>query len=79
MPIEELKYPNDKVTHFEPHVPHFVANRMYFPANHRMREQADLQLMAFPTKGVNDDFVDLVSGCMDNFHDTRPDFILDFI
>ena len=74
LPIEELKYPNDKVTHFEPHVPHFVANRMYFPANHRMREQADLQLMAFPTKWVNDDFVDLVSGCMDNFHEEKKEF-----
>ena len=39
-----------------------------------MREQADLQLMAFPTKGVNDDFVDLVSGCMDNFHEEKKEF-----
>lgn len=67
LPIEELKYPNDKVSHFTPHVPHFKANRMYFPRNHPQIHIAIDQLLAFPTKWVHDDFVDGVSGVMDNF------------
>jgi predicted phage terminase large subunit-like protein len=70
LPIEELKYPNDKITHFEPHVPHFKANRLYLPSNNPMITTATDQLLAFPTKWVNDDFVDLCSWLLDNF--TKP-------
>ena len=73
LPIEELKYPNDKITHFEPHVPHFKANRVYLPSNNPMITTATDQLLAFPTKWVNDDFVDLCSWLLDNFQ--KPDFI----
>lgn len=67
LPIEELKYPSDKVSHFTPHVPHFKANRMYFPRNNPQIHTAIDQLLAFPTKWVHDDFVDGISGVMDNF------------
>lgn len=67
LPIQELKYPNDKITHFEPHVPHFRANRIYLPSNNPMINVATDQLLAFPTKWVNDDFVDLMSGVLDNY------------
>lgn len=71
LPIEELKYPNDKVSHFTPHVPHFRAKRVYLPRNKSMIHKAVDQLLAFPTKGVNDDIVDMVSGVLDNFKDTK--------
>ena len=67
LPIQELKYPKDKVTHFEPHIPHFIANRVYFPSNHRMITEAETQLLAFPTKWIHDDFVDGLSGVLDNY------------
>ena len=67
LPISELKYPKDKVTHFEPHIPHFIANRVYLPANHAMLTEAETELLAFPTKGINDDFVDWLSWVLDNF------------
>lgn len=67
LPIQELKYPKDKVTHFEPHIPHFIANRVYLPANHAMLTEAETELLAFPTKGINDDFVDWLSWVLDNF------------
>ena len=50
LPIQELKYPNDKITHFEPHVPHFKANRVYLPKNHPRINIATDQILAFPTK-----------------------------
>lgn len=67
LPIEELKYPKDKVTHFEPHIPHFIANRVYLPSRHKDLQEAETQLIAFPTKWINDDFVDWLSGGLDNF------------
>ena len=67
LPIQELKYPKDKVTHFEPHIPHFIANRVLFPANHSMLTEAETQLLAFPTKWINDDFVDWLSWVLDNY------------
>jgi predicted phage terminase large subunit-like protein len=66
LPIQDLKYPSDKVTHFEPHVPHFKANRVHLPSNNPMIQTATDQLLAFPTKWVHDDFVDLCSGVLDN-------------
>jgi phage terminase large subunit-like protein len=66
LPIEELKYPNDKVSHFTPHIPHFKANRVFLPSSHKDLAIAQDQLLAFPSKGVNDDFVDGVSGVLDN-------------
>ena len=67
LPIEELKYPNDKIAHFTPHIPHFKAKRVYFPNSHRNIGIAIDQLLAFPNKDVNDDFVDGLSGVLDNF------------
>ena len=67
LPIEEMKYPNDKVTHFEPHIPHFIANRVYLPSRHKDLQEAETQLIAFPTKWVHDDFVDWLSGVLDNY------------
>ena len=72
LPIEEMKYPNDKVTHFKPHVPHFKANRVYIPQTHKYLKIFLDQLLAFPQKGVHDDAVDLVSGCLDLFHGPTP-------
>jgi len=75
LPITELNYPKDKVTHFEPHIPHFIANRVYLPSRHKDLQLAETQLIAFPTKWVNDDFVDWISWCLDNFKrikDTTP-------
>lgn len=68
LPIEELNYPNDKISHFTPHIPHFKANRVWLPKNHPRMQKAQDQLLAFPTKEVNDDFIDFLSGCLDNFH-----------
>lgn len=67
LPIEQLNYPNDKVTHFEPHIPHFIANRVYLPSRHKDLLEAETQLIAFPTKWVHDDFIDWLSWCLDNF------------
>lgn len=67
LPISELRYPRDKVTHFEPHIPHFIANRVYLPSRHKDLQEAELQLIAFPTKWVNDDFVDWLSWVLDNY------------
>lgn len=73
LPIEELKYPNDKVTHFEPHVPHFRSNRVYLPSNHKDIKIATNQLKAFPNKSVHDDFVDWLSWVLDNFSQTNDE------
>jgi phage terminase large subunit-like protein len=59
------------VTHFTPHVPHFRANRVYLPKNHKRINTLVDQIIAFPTKEVNDDAVDLLSGLLDNFHKNR--------
>jgi predicted phage terminase large subunit-like protein len=67
LPIQELKYPSDKISHFTPHVPHFKANRVYLPSSHRSISIAQDQLLAFPTKNVNDDFIDGIAGVLDNF------------
>lgn len=67
LPIEALWYPNDKVTHFEPHIPHFIANRVYFPSRHKDLQEAETQLIAFPTKWIHDDFVDMLSWTLDNY------------
>ena len=72
LPIQELKYPNDKMTHFEPHFPHFVANRVYFPNVHKRREELIAQVTSFPDDTVNDDGIDMISGCMDNYD--KPKF-----
>lgn len=68
LPIQDLKYPNDKVTHFEPHVPHFKANRVFLPKNHNRINVLTDQVLAFPTKWVNDDAIDMISGCLDNYN-----------
>ena len=70
LPIEELNYPHDKVTHFEPHIPHFIANRIYLPSRHKQIDEAEIQLLAFPNgeeNKINDDFVDGISWAMDNY------------
>lgn len=68
LPIQELKYPNDKITHFEPHIPHFIANRIYLPSRHQQIQIATSQITSFPDKSINDDFVDGLSGVLDNFN-----------
>lgn len=67
LPLEEIKYGGDKVAHFLPHQPHFKANRIYLPSNHKSTNLAVGQLLAFPAKSVNDDFVDGLSGVLDNY------------
>lgn len=67
LPIEELNYPSDKIQHFTPHVPHFKANRVYLPKNHKDINLWKNQLLAFPEKWVHDDFVDGFSWVLDNF------------
>lgn len=71
LPLQELKYNQDKVNHFTPHTKHFLNNRVYLPKNHNRLNLATDQLLAFPQKGVNDDFVDGISGCLDNFNQTK--------
>jgi predicted phage terminase large subunit-like protein len=66
LPIQPLKYSKDKETHFRAHIPHFIANRVYFPYNHSKLPRAKEQLLAFPQKGINDDFVDFLAGVLDN-------------
>lgn len=73
LPIQELKYPNDKVTHFEPHIPHFIANRIYLPSRHKDLQEAETQLLAFPTKWIHDDFVDWLSWVLDNYAVIKKD------
>jgi predicted phage terminase large subunit-like protein len=71
LPIEELKYSSNKEAHFEPHVPHFKANAVYLPQDHKSIHQAVAQLTSFPSKTVHDDFVDMLSGCLDNFKNDK--------
>lgn len=66
IPLQELNCPLDKVKHFQPHIPHFKSNRAFLPNNHKYLKTALDQLLSFPQAGVNDDFVDMCSGCMDN-------------
>lgn len=75
LPLVPLKYPNDKVSHFQAHVPHFIANRVFFPAEFNPEYSKLLldQLTAFPQKGIPDDAVDMLSGCLDHFHGVQPD------
>ena len=68
LPIRELKYPNDKITHFEPHIPHFIANRIYLPSRHQQIQISTSQITSFPDKSINDDFVYGLSGVLDNFN-----------
>ena len=65
LPLEPIKYPKDKVSHFSPHLPHIKANRVLFPKHHAQINQALDQLLAFPHAKVHDDFVDMLSGVMD--------------
>lgn len=73
IPLSPLNYAKDKVTHFEPHIPHFIANRVYLPSRHKDLQIAELQLIAFPTKWINDDFVDGISWALDNFINIKQD------
>ena len=65
LPITPLKYPSDKVTHFTPHLPHFVSGRVLLPEHSPYKRTAHEQLTAFPHPKVHDDFVDMLSGCLD--------------
>ena len=76
LPIEELKYPNDKITHFTPHIPHFKAGRVYLPRWNKRLNTATDQLLAFPNKDINDDFVDWIAWVLDNFKDDIVDLDL---
>lgn len=68
LPIEELRYSKDKITHFSAHVPHFKARRVYLPSDHTRTNILQDQLLAFPERWVNDDGVDLLSSLLDNYH-----------
>ena len=74
LPLESLKCPVDKVSHFKTHVPHFKGNRVYFPEEFNAEYEKLLldQVLAFPQKGVHDDAVDMLSGCLDHFHGPTP-------
>lgn len=67
LPLSPLKYPKDKFSHFAPHVPHFKANRVYFPKEHPNKREMEKQLLVFPHKDFHDDAVDLLSGLLDNY------------
>lgn len=67
LPLNPLKYPSDKVSHFTPHLVHFKANRVYLPSNHPSLQALTSQILAFPSKSVHDDGVDMLSGLLDNF------------
>jgi len=69
LPIQDLNFPSNKVTHFEPHHPHFIANRIYLPSTNPQINQAVTQLVSFPSGKSHDDFVDGMSGVLDNFND----------
>jgi predicted phage terminase large subunit-like protein len=74
LPLQELKFASDKFTHLEPTLPHFKANRVYLPSNNPMIQIASDQLLAFPTKGVHDDMVDLMSWLLSNYTKTHKEF-----
>lgn len=67
IPLSPLKFPSDKVTHFTPHITHFKANRVYLPSNNPQIQAFTNQLLAFPSKSVHDDAVDLISSLLDHF------------
>lgn len=74
LPLEPLKWGSDKVTHFQPHVPLFKSNSVYLPEYHKHSKIALDQLTAFPQKGVHDDFIDALSGVLDNFQQPSGGF-----
>jgi len=75
LPLEAKKYPNDKVSHFTSSAfPLFRSKSIYLPQNNRQNSLAIDQLLAFPTKDVNDDFVDGLSGACDNITQTVIDY-----
>ena len=67
LPLNPLKYPSDKVSHFTPHIVHFKANRIYLPSSHPSLQALTGQLLAFPSRSVHDDGVDLLSALLDHF------------
>lgn len=67
LPLLPLKYSKDKSTHFEPHFPHFIANRIYLPSNHSQIAILTQQILSFPDNSVHDDAIDMLSGCLDNY------------
>lgn len=64
-----VKYQGDKVKHFlsSGNFDKFKSHSVFLPRNHPQIAVAVDQLLAFPQKGVNDDFVDAISGGLDNF------------
>jgi predicted phage terminase large subunit-like protein len=66
LPLVELGYGKDKFSHFEPHVVHFRSGRVLLPRNHVCIQEGINQLLLFPG-GKYDDFVDGISGCLDNY------------
>ena len=76
LPLQPLKYNKDKISHFEAHIPHFKANRVYLPQKHAYVAQVIQQVTQFPNKGVPDDAVDMLSGCLDNFHTVKKKHVM---
>jgi len=81
LPLEELRYSSDKVTHFEPHTQFFYKNKMegenkiFLPKNSKFIKEAVHQLTSFPS-GTHDDFIDGLSGCLDKFVNSKRGAVL---
>ena len=75
IPLEAKKYPSDKVSHFSPHISKFKSNSVYLPQNHPQIKGGIDQLLSFPSKGIHDDFVDMLSGCLDGFMSENYDWL----
>ena len=69
LPLEPLKCNKDKVSHFDVHVPHFKAKRVFLPRSHPFVERLIDQLVYFPDSKIEDDGVDMMSSLLDNFKD----------
>lgn len=72
--FEGLKYPNDKYTHIYRHEHLIKSKTVVFPRNHPQIYKAIKQLTSFSKENIKpnnrkaDDFVDFLSGVLDNFH-----------
>jgi predicted phage terminase large subunit-like protein len=73
LPLEPLKVKGDKVANLTSVLPHLVSGRVYFNENHSQLQLAMNQLLAFPSKGVHDDFVDCLANCLGNLSEKKSD------
>lgn len=66
IPFEAYKFKSNKIDHLNRHVDLFLMDKVFLPAFHLRKEEAEKQLIEFPN-GMFDDFVDMVSGGLDHF------------